>query len=279
VDALAAACIALVAGEVPTPFARELLLTARPEGLPRADLVAFSGGVSEYIYGCEERRFGDIAAPLAGRISAACAQGRIAAPIAQPRERIRATVIGASQFTVQVSGKTIHVSERSGLPLRNVPVVAPAMDLSGAISVDEVARATREALERASADEDEAVALAIAWRGEPHYLRLRELAEGVALALVPRGTARAPLVLMVDGDVGRTLGYILEHELAIGRPVVSIDGIQLKEFDYVDIGEVIRPADVVPVVIKSLLFPGAAPAAKAGQVAYAPIRKTRSKTR
>ena len=41
----------------------------------------------------------------------------------------------------------------------------------------------------------------------------------------------------------------------------------------------IRPADVVPVVIKSLLFPGAAPAAKAGQVAYAPIRKTRSKTR
>jgi hypothetical protein len=40
----------------------------------------------------------------------------------------------------------------------------------------------------------------------------------------------------------------------------------------VDIGEVIRPADVVPVVIKSLIFPGAAAAVKAGEVAYAPIR-------
>jgi ethanolamine utilization protein EutA len=270
IGALGEACIAFVAGEAPGPLARELLLTSFPETLPRADLVAFSGGVSEYIYGCEGRRFGDIAAPLAERIAAACAAGRIAAPVAQPRERIRATVIGASQFTVQVSGKTIHVSERSGLPLRNVPVIAPALDLSGGISVEAVARATREALERACADEDQAVALAIAWRGEPHYLRLRELAEGVALALVPRGAARPPLVLMIDGDVGRTLGYILEQELAIGRPVVSIDGIQLKEFDYVDIGEVIRPADVVPVVIKSLLFPGSAPA---------PIRYKRINTR
>jgi ethanolamine utilization protein EutA (predicted chaperonin) len=32
--------------------------------------------------------------------------------------------------------------------------------------------------------------------------------------------------------------------------------MQLKEFDYVDIGEVIRPTNVVPVVIKSLLFAG-----------------------
>lgn len=81
---------------------------------------------------------------------------------------------------------------------------------------------------------------------------------------------------MIDGDVGRTLGHILEHELSIERHVVSIDGIQLEEFDFVDIGEVIRPADVVPVVIKSLLFSGAtAPAAKPGKTRYRPIPKTR----
>ncbi|HTI87060.1 MAG TPA: ethanolamine ammonia-lyase reactivating factor EutA [Alphaproteobacteria bacterium] len=38
--------------------------------------------------------------------------------------------------------------------------------------------------------------------------------------------------------------------------MVSVDGVQLREFDYVDIGEMIRPTNVVPLVIKSLLFSG-----------------------
>jgi len=37
--------------------------------------------------------------------------------------------------------------------------------------------------------------------------------------------------------------------------VISIDGIELQEFDFIDIGEVIRPAMAVPVVVKSLVFP------------------------
>ena len=36
--------------------------------------------------------------------------------------------------------------------------------------------------------------------------------------------------------------------------LVSIDGVQLQELDYVDVGELITPPGVVPVVIKSLLF-------------------------
>jgi ethanolamine utilization protein EutA len=201
--------------------------------------------------------------------------------MAEPREGIRATVIGASQFTVQVSGKTIHISEDADLPLRNVPVVAPALELGEEIVARDVAESIQRALERSPADEDAPIALAIPWKGDPLYRRLRSLAEGIALSFAPRALAPpasrpAPLVLMINGDVGRTLGYILEHELAIGRHVVSIDGIQLKEFDFVDVGEVIRPADVVPVVIKSLLFSGAAVPATAGEATtYKPISNTR----
>ena len=36
--------------------------------------------------------------------------------------------------------------------------------------------------------------------------------------------------------------------------VIAIDGVQLKEFDYVDIGSVIEITNVVPIIIKSLLF-------------------------
>jgi ethanolamine utilization protein EutA len=162
-------------------------------------------------------------------------------------------------------------------------VIAPALDLGGDISPVAVAKAIELALSRAPVEDDRPIALSIHWRGDPLHSRLHKLASGIALAfaapvsrLAPRASRLPPLVLMIDGDVGRTLGYILEHELAIGRHVVSIDGIQLKEFDFVDIGEVIRPADVVPVVIKSLLFSGAPTAAARDEAtAYKPITKTR----
>ena len=62
------------------------------------------------------------------------------------------------------------------------------------------------------------------------------------------------LCLMIDGDVGRTMGRLLQDEEGVEGAVVSIDGVQLQELDYVDIGELISPPGVVPVVIKSLLF-------------------------
>jgi ethanolamine utilization protein EutA len=263
VDVLAEAAIAFIGGAKPTALGERLLLTEPLALVVKPGAITFSGGVSEYIHGRETRQFGDIALLLAERVMRACGDGRIETPLAAACEGIRATVIGASQFTVQVSGKTIHVSEGAALPLRNVAVVAPALALGEDVDVAQEARAIELALARASMDGEHAIALAIRWRGEPHYRRLRSLGEAIALAtrasgLAPRASRPPPLVLMIDGDVGRSLGHILEHELAIGRPVVSIDGIALREFDYVDIGETIRPADVVPVIIKSLLF-GSAP--------------------
>jgi ethanolamine utilization protein EutA len=40
--------------------------------------------------------------------------------------------------------------------------------------------------------------------------------------------------------------------------VISVDGIELQEFDYVDIGDLIPSSGAVPVVIKSLIFPASA---------------------
>jgi ethanolamine utilization protein EutA len=61
-------------------------------------------------------------------------------------------------------------------------------------------------------------------------------------------------VIALDGDIGASLGGILNEELEVTSPLISIDGLQLVELDYVDVGEVIQPANVVPVVVKSLAF-------------------------
>ena len=64
-----------------------------------------------------------------------------------------------------------------------------------------------------------------------------------------------PLVLVSDGDVGGLLGMHLRGTAGVTGGVVSVDGIDLKEFDFVDIGAMIPGSGAVPLVIKSLLFP------------------------
>jgi ethanolamine utilization protein EutA len=58
-----------------------------------------------------------------------------------------------------------------------------------------------------------------------------------------------------DGDVGGLIGIHAHEETGLDSPIVSIDGILLKEFDFIDIGELLEASGAVPVVIKSLVFP------------------------
>ena len=97
-------------------------------------------------------------------------------------------------------------------------------------------------------------ALAFRWQGDPLHSRLHELAFGITKGFSRTIAAKAPLVLLMDGDIGRTLGEILRRELNVSGDIISVDGVQLRTFDYVDIGELIEPTHVVPLIIKSLLF-------------------------
>jgi ethanolamine utilization protein EutA len=67
------------------------------------------------------------------------------------------------------------------------------------------------------------------------------------------------LVLVNDGDIGGIVGLHFQEELKIENPIISIDGISLNDFDYIDIGALIPSSGSVPVVIKSLIFPASPP--------------------
>ncbi len=51
-----------------------------------------------------------------------------------------------------------------------------------------------------------------------------------------------------------TLGRLLREELDVTGGLLVIDGLSLRDFDYVDIGRVRLPSRTVPVTIKSLVF-------------------------
>jgi ethanolamine utilization protein EutA len=174
-----------------------------------------------------------------------------------PNEGIRATVIGASQYTTQVSGGTIFVDPLETLPLRNVPVIAPALPLDGeAVEPDAVRTSIRRALDQLELTAaDGPVALFVPWRGVASFSRLDSFCRGVLAGMAPVLSHDRPLILAGDGDVGGLLGMHLKAELGHTGSVVSIDGLELKPFDFIDIGRVLRDSGAAPVVIKSLVFP------------------------
>jgi ethanolamine utilization protein EutA len=175
----------------------------------------------------------------------------------EPIESIRATVVGASQYTIQVSGSTIFVAPPETLPLRNMPVIAPDLDLTGeTLDAAVIAEATQAALRRLDlADGERTVALCFKWDGSATFQRLDAFARGVVDGLSAVLAQGHPLVLVGDNDIGGVLGIHFVEEMKLDLKVVSIDGIELKEFDYIDIGTLIPSSGAVPVVIKSLVFP------------------------
>jgi ethanolamine utilization protein EutA len=217
--------------------------------------VSFSGGVAEYIYGGEAKSFGDLGPELATELRARVRDAGL--QLARPDARIRATVIGASQYTMQVSGSTIFVSPLEALPLRNVPVIAPQLPLDeDDIDATAVAAAIKGALKRLDLGSGaDPVAVFVSWRGSATFRRLDDFCKGVADGLRVVLAQGHPIVLAGDGDVGGLIGLHYREELKLDTPIVSIDGLELKEFDYIDIGAILDTSGAVPVVIKSLVFP------------------------
>jgi ethanolamine utilization protein EutA len=203
---------AVTADPLPPKVAR-LYLTEPLSELGRIDGVMFSGGVSEYAYGRERRGFGDLGRPLGRALRRRIDSGALPWPLLPAGECIRATALGASEYSVQLSGNTCWISDPDALlPRRNLQVVRPS------------------------------------------YERLAAFAKGVREGFAERIERGRPVYVVLDGDVALTLGRLLREELDVVGELLVVDGLNLRDFDYVDIGRVRYPSNTVPVTIKSLVF-------------------------
>ena len=229
------------------------LLRTPPLTDRRVAAITFSGGVSEYVYRRSETSFGDLG-PL---IAAELRTRDLGAPVREARGGIRATVIGASQYTIQVSGSTIYLSPLDVVPIRNIPVVMPRFPWhQEEFSSSSVSAAIRDSLQRFDLlDAQSPVALAAQWQGSATYARINAFCAGAVDAMQPHIANAHPLVFVFDSDVGGLVGLHVQEEMRHGLPIISIDGIELREFDYIDIGGLLASSGAVPVVIKSLIFP------------------------
>ena len=233
---------------------RRFYLTEPLKDLRGVRGVMFSGGVGEYVYGREERDFGDLGRRLGHALKKRL--DRLPGTLLPAGECIRATAFGASEYSVQLSGNTVYVSEPGALlPRKNLQVLQPPVRLDGEIDPAKIAAAITAHFEAFDLVEGEPeVALAFKWRGEPAFDRLSNLARGVTLGLKNTIRQEKPVYLILEGDVAQTLGAILKEEWRLKSDVLALDGVALRDFDYIDLGRIRVPSNTVPVTIKSLVF-------------------------
>ena len=236
-----------------SPMAKQLMVTppfVNYRGLDRIQHIVFSGGVSEHVYDRDPKAYGDIG-PVLGKNMRAYLQRLPRDVLREPIEGIRATVIGAGEYTIQASGNTSYISNLKALPVHGLKVI------QAAISNGE---SPRDALKQALAKFDlprftSGLALSLSVNGVPDYQSVRQIAEGIAEILKEADDPRCPLYLTLDLDVAKSLGGILKDEFKVARDVIAVDGIEVGDLDYIDIGECLGITEVIPVTVKSLMFP------------------------
>ncbi|HEY7554601.1 MAG TPA: ethanolamine ammonia-lyase reactivating factor EutA [Candidatus Binatia bacterium] len=254
-DYMANAVLVLVQDEKAAPEIEKLWLTAPLSGARIYDAVVFSGGVGEYVYGKETNGFGDLGAPLGRALQRRIDGGALAWPLVRARECIRATVMGAAQHTVQVSGNTLYRSSDELLPQKNLQVLRPNVDLGHDIDANGVAQSISSHFKAFDLTEGQSdVALVFRWSGPPAAVRIAAFCRGLMQGLP--GTLRSgrPLYLVFDSDLAALVGTILKNDFELKNDVLAIDGITLHDFDFIDLGKVLEPSGTIPVTIKSLIF-------------------------
>jgi len=226
----------------------DFFITSSLGVLPKIDGVLFSGGVSEYIYARETISFGDLGPDLGREIRREAEQRGL--EILEAGEGIRATVIGASQYTVQLSGETIFIPGSLKLPVRNLRVFVVQTDWQAPIAERVEAFVAKTLSERDPEVRGTPFALAFSTPAFVGYGSVRDMASGIDRAFTSLAADDRPVALVFGQNVGQVVGGMLSKKWNMP----CIDEVTLSELDFIDVGEVVPDEGFVPVVIKSLAF-------------------------
>ncbi|MFA9376319.1 MAG: ethanolamine ammonia-lyase reactivating factor EutA [Lachnotalea sp.] len=214
----------------------------------RTDYISISGGVGEYVQ--EEKlqrgiptelfKHGDIGVLLGREITKAFEPYPFL--LQMPKEKIRATVIGAGAHSLSMSGSTIGFDE-SILPIKNVPIIKIFTD------TQDYERIYEKAKDRMQLYNSPVIALGLKGPVSPSYQTLKSIASQIIHLYE---AVSSPIVVLLEEDFAKALSQMLKQSVGPNKKVICLDKIVTVNGDYVDIGTPILSA--IPVVIKTLIY-------------------------
>ena len=215
--------------------------------------ITFSGGVADSVYASENAdvlKYGDIGILLGEAIRESVIAKSVV--LYKPKETIRATVVGAGNFTVDVSGSTITYTDDI-FPLKNIPVLKIACDEQ---NISRLAEFIEDKIGLFQDPDDGYQQLAVALKGvrSPSFEELNFIAEQLVKGLARPLKQWKVLIVVLEEDMGKALGMVLDRLVDHKLNIVSIDSVAVDDGDYIDIGEPLGQGRVVPVVVKTLVF-------------------------
>lgn len=217
------------------------------------DGVTFSGGVADCIFKnhTDSFEYGDIGVLLGRALKKSLIfKEKTVYPSV---ETIRATVVGAGSHTTDVTGSTIEYS--SGLlPIRNLPIlkVSKHEEMAGKKSLSE--SITRRIDWYKTNNELNNVALAVNGLSDPRYSDIIDYADAIIEGAQELISKKKPLIVIVTEDMAKALGHNIHSKLPKAYPFICIDSVKVENGDYIDLGEPVAGGEVLPVIVKTLVF-------------------------
>ncbi|MBN2122865.1 MAG: ethanolamine ammonia-lyase reactivating factor EutA, partial [Deltaproteobacteria bacterium] len=249
---LAETVVEVMTGPARSPLAKRLMVTDDLDFSLAVDEYMFSGGVAEFIYG-GSGEFNDIGEILAAKILSL--KSRLGAPIVEPINKIRATVIGAGAYSLSISGSSGFMDDKLTFPIRNIPVLRVDVEHSQ-LSVDHVVSQVNMAFQRHDLCEgQEIVALYFKDPVRVNYPALELFARSIETALTNSIDRETPVILIFEKDIACSVGNVIRRETDLKSNLLSLDELSLDDGDWIDISEPLVGRGVFPVTVKSLVFP------------------------
>jgi len=219
----------------------------------KADKFTFSGGVADCIYYPENYipgQFGDIGVELGRAIrKTAFFDGALTI---RPQETIRATVVGAGNHSMELSGSTITYTE-DDFPLRDIPIVKLKLEnMDDLVTLPENMKKQISIYQSGNGKQE--FAIAFSGISNPSFIEIEKITETLCKGYDEEIQKGSRLIIIIEADIAKAVGLSLKRKVNGKCKIICIDSIHAEEGDYIDIGKPMTAGRVLPVVVKTLIF-------------------------